>query len=101
MSDQRNFKGMIEYPKEGILSKEILKTSKIDVTLFCMARKSEISEHTSRKEGLVFVLEGSGTFNLEGRRLRMEPNVMIHMKRNAVHYLKAKSNVSFVLILFS
>jgi nitric oxide dioxygenase len=101
VSDFADLNGLVEYPKEGILSKYILKSSKVDITLFCMAKSSEISEHTSKKEGLVFVLEGSGTFNLKGKRIRMKPDVIIHMKKSAVHSLKAAKNTSFILFLFS
>ena len=29
---------LIEYPKNGILSKDIVKNNKLNVTLFCMAK---------------------------------------------------------------
>ncbi|MFH1229123.1 MAG: cupin domain-containing protein [Candidatus Aenigmatarchaeota archaeon] len=101
MENSRNIKNMIEYPKEGILSKELFKTSKVDMTLFCMSRGSEMSKHTSTKEGLIIVLEGNGMFNLQGERIAMRPGISIRMKKNAVHSLKAKENTSFVLILFA
>ena len=52
----KNIKEMIEYPKEGILSKEILKNENQDVSLFCIAKRSEIGEHTSAKQGFVYVI---------------------------------------------
>jgi len=96
----KNIKDMIEYPKEGILSKEIIKNGKTDVSLFCMAASSEISGHTSTKKGFVYVLEGGGVFNLKGKNIKMLPGVFIHMKENMVHSLKAKENTSFMLILY-
>lgn len=95
----KNLKELIEYPREGILSKEIIK-NKLNVTLFCMAEGTEISEHTSTKEGFVFVLEGKGVFNLEGEDIEMLPGVFISMKKNAVHSLKAEENTAFLLVLF-
>lgn len=100
MDNYKNVKEMIEYPKEGILSKEVLKTEKFDSTLFIMAKSAELSEHTSTKEGIVHVLEGRGVFVLEGKEIKMAPGVFIYMKENAVHSLKAKENTAFVLILF-
>ncbi len=96
----RNIKDLIEYPKSGILSKALVKTNKINVTLFCMVKGTELGEHTSTKHGFVFVLEGEGIFNLEGKDIKMQPDVLISMKRNAVHSLKARKNMSFVLILY-
>lgn len=96
----KNFNKLIEYPKSGVLSKVLYKTDKIDVTLFCLAKGTEISEHTSTKKGLVLVLEGRGTFILLGEKIKMLPGVMIFMKKNAVHSLKSSDNTTFILILY-
>ena len=95
----KNILEMIEYPKQGILSKEIFKNGEIDCTLFCMASGTEISEHTSTKQGIVYVIEGEGVFNLQGRNIEMKESILIYMEENAVHSLKAKENTSFLLIL--
>jgi len=94
-----NIKDLIEYPNKGIVSKEIIKTDKIDATLFCMAKETAISEHTSTKEGTVYVLDGKGAFTLAGEDIVMAPGVFISMKNNAVHSIKAEENTSFILIL--
>ncbi len=96
-----NVKKLIGYSEKGIISKEIFKTDKINVTLFCLAENTSISGHTSTKEGIVFVLEGSGTFNLEGEDIAMAPGVFISMKNNAAHSIKVKENTAFILILTS
>jgi nitric oxide dioxygenase len=95
----KNIKELIEYPKEGILSKEIVKGEKQDVGLFCMAKGTEIDKHTSTKQGFVYVLEGKGIFNLEGEDIEMKEGVFIQMKENAVHSLMAEENTSFILSL--
>ena len=95
----KNIKDLIEYPKQGILSKEIIKNEKIDVTLFCMAKGTEIGEHTSTKQGFVYVLEGKGVFNLEEKDIKMQEGVFIFMNENAKHSLKAEENTSFLLLL--
>ena len=95
----KNIQDHIEYPNEGILSKEIFKTDMMDVSLFNMAKGTEMSEHTSTKEGFVYVLEGKGTFNLEGKNIKMEKGVIIYMKKNAIHSLKSEENTCFILAL--
>ena len=95
----KNINEMIEYPKEGVLSKVIIKDKKLNVTLFCMAKNTDISKHTSTKAGTIYVIEGNGVFNLEGKNIIMKHGVLIHMKENAVHSLKAKENTSFLLTL--
>jgi nitric oxide dioxygenase len=97
----QNLYQRIEYPKNGVLSKVIIKSDNLDSTLFCMASRTEISEHTSTKNGLVLVLEGEGLFNLKGKDIIMKPGVLIYMEKNAAHSLKAMKNTSFLLVLFN
>lgn len=92
---------LIAYSDGGIMSKTVEKTEKMDVTLFCMAKGTDISEHTSRKQGSVYVVEGDGIFNLEGKDIRMLPGTFIYMKEDAVHFIKASENTSFLLSLVS
>lgn len=92
---------LIEYPQKGILSKVVVKNNKLDVTLFCMAEGTEISEHTSTKQGFVYIIEGEGNFNLQGEDIKMAPGVFIFMEENNVHSLRADKNTSFILSLVS
>jgi nitric oxide dioxygenase len=94
-----NINNKIEYPSEGVLSKVINKTEKNNLTLFCMSSGTEISTHTSTKEGFVYVLEGKGTFVLNGKEIPMEPGALIFMDKNAPHSLNAKENTAFLLSL--
>ncbi len=95
----KNILELIEYPKEGIISKELVSSQKLDATLFCMAQKTKISEHTSTKQGFVYVLEGDGLFILEGKKIKMRPGTFIYMEKNAVHALEAYKNTAFLLTL--
>jgi len=97
----KNITELIEYPTEGILSKDITKNDRLDVTLFCMAAGKEISEHTSTKLGYVHVLEGKGTFRLKGEDIVMMPGTFIYMEENAIHSLKAEENTAFLLVLIA
>jgi len=94
-----NINELIEYPEQGIVSKSIIKNSKIEITLFCMTAGTDISEHTSTRQGIVYVLEGNGTFNLEDKKIKMEKGMIINMQSNAKHSLKAEENTSFLLML--
>ena len=64
-----------------------------------MAAGTDIGDHTSTKEGFVYVIEGKGTFVLHGEEIEMLPGVIIFMKENAPHSLKAEENTSFLLSL--
>jgi len=97
----KNLKKLIAYSKNGILSKVISKTEKLDITLFCMAEGTEISEHTSTKQGFVYVIEGKGIFNLAEKDIKMSAGAFIKLDKNMVHSLKAEQNTSFLLSLVS
>ncbi len=94
-----NLKDKMDYSESGVLSKVINKTDGNNLTLFCMSSGTDISEHTSTKSGFVYVIEGNGTFVLEGEEIQMLPGVIIFMDANAKHSLKAEENTSFLLCL--
>ncbi len=96
-----NLKEQIEYATNGVLSKVISKTEKNNLTLFSMAAGTDIGDHTSTKEGFVYVIEGKGTFVLNGEEIAMEPGKIIFMNKDAPHSLKAEENTSFLLSLYN
>jgi len=99
MNNWKDIDELIEYPQEGILSKEILKNEKVNITLFCLAKGAELTEHTSTKAGQVFVLEGEGIFILAGEKIKMRKGVFIALPAAARHSLKAEDNTAFILFL--
>jgi|SRR3989344_6667663 len=95
----KDLKQSIKYRENSIISKSILRTNKLDITLFCMAAGTEISEHTSTKKGFVYILEGEGVFYLEKEKIEMKPQIIIFLEENNLHSLKAKKDTSFILVL--
>ena len=94
-------KNHIEYSALGIISKVIIKDDVCQYSLFCLAAKTEIAEHTSTRNATIYVIEGNGTLTLNGKTIPLEPGQFIFMPANAPHALSAVSNLSFVLILSS
>lgn len=95
----KDLEKMMEFPKEGIFSKVLVKTDISNHTLMCLAKGSDISEHTSTREAAVTVLKGRGTFVLNGREIKMKPGVFIFMPSNAPHSLSAKEDLVILLSL--
>jgi quercetin dioxygenase-like cupin family protein len=91
----------IEYPDSGVLSKVIWKNKLCQYSLFCLAAKTEISEHTSTRHATVQVIEGTGSLTLNGEKIALSPGVFIFMEANAPHALEADANLAFVLTLSS
>lgn len=101
MDKWKNVISMISYSDGGITSKVVYSTSESNVTLFCMGKGTEMTEHTSTRDGVTLVLDGCGIFNLAGQEIKMVPGVAIFMDKNTVHSLKAIKNTSFILSLHS
>jgi len=90
---------MMEFPKEGVFSKVIAKGDLSNHTLMCLARGTDITEHTSTREAVVTVLKGKGTFYLKGEKISMEPGIFIFIPKNAPHALSANEDLAFLLSL--
>ncbi|MDD5496361.1 MAG: cupin domain-containing protein [Candidatus Omnitrophica bacterium] len=95
----RNLFEMMEFPKEGVFSKVLVKGEASNHTLMCLAKGTDISEHTSTREASVTVLKGKGTFVLNGKRIKMAPGVFIFMPKNTPHSLKASEDSAILLSL--
>jgi quercetin dioxygenase-like cupin family protein len=89
---------LITYAEGGIFSK-VITSGKMNVTLFCMAAGTDISEHTTTKEGFVYVIEGRGVFHINGEDVAMRPGAFIAVPNNAKHSLRAEENTAFLLSL--
>jgi quercetin dioxygenase-like cupin family protein len=96
----KNIHKLINYSDGGVLSKVIFNDDKINITLFCMAKNTTMSEHTASRNGVIYVIEGKGTFTLEGEDIDMIPGSMILMNKDMRHALKADQNTSFILYLY-
>ena len=95
----KNLDALMEFPKEGIFSTVLAKGEMSNHTLMCLRKGTDISEHTSTREGTVTCLRGKGAFVLDGRPIKMTPGVFIFMPRKAPHSLKADEDFAILLSL--
>ena len=94
-----NLEEMMEFPREGIFSKVLVKTDISNHTLLCLAKGTDMSEHTSTREAAVTVLKGKGTFILKSKKIKMKPGVFIFMPKDAPHSLSADEDLAILLSL--
>ena len=95
----KNLEDLMEFPKEGIFSTVLAKGEISNHTLMCLRKGTDISEHTSTREGVVTVLKGRGVFVLNGEKITLKPGVFIFMPKNAPHSLKAGEDLAILLSL--
>ena len=65
-SEKFNFAGRVEYSSDGIVSKQIIKKTGGNITLFAFDKGQELSEHSAPFDALVQVLEGTGEIIIDG-----------------------------------
>jgi len=90
---------VMEFPREGVFSMVVVKTPTVNHTLMCLAKGTDISEHTSTREAAVTVLKGKGTFILAGKKIAMKPGVFIFIPKDAPHSLRASEDLAILLSL--
>ncbi|HTL46938.1 MAG TPA: cupin domain-containing protein [Verrucomicrobiae bacterium] len=90
----------IQFREGGIYSKVLAHGKHFSCTLMCLAKGTGMDEHSTPRAGVLHVIQGRGSFALEGTALRMEPGTIICMKASAPHALTAEENVAFLLYLY-
>ncbi len=90
---------LMQFPKEGVFSTVLAKSDSYNYTLMCLAKGSDIDEHTSTKTGVVQVLKGKGVFKLFDEEIEMKEGVFIFMPKDAPHSLKAEEDLAILLCL--
>jgi quercetin dioxygenase-like cupin family protein len=90
---------LIQFPKEGIFSKVLAKSKHYNYTLMCLAKGTDIDEHTSTKAGAVQVISGRGKFTLFDKTIELKPGIFIFMPANAPHSLAAEEDMAILLCL--
>ncbi len=95
-----DIEGMIEFAKDGIVSKSILKASDKEVSLFCMSTGQMLSSHTSNYPAIIQVLKGKGEITLAKKRYQAKINDWFYMPANLPHAVLSTDNMVFVLTLF-
>lgn len=95
-----DLEGMIEFPRDGIVSKTVLKKAGKDVTLFCMSAGQLMSSHTSSYPAIIHVLQGKGEVTLANKKYEAKPNAWFYMPAGLSHAIRAQQNQVFLLTLF-
>jgi len=65
-----NLEDMMEFARDGIVSKTVLKTGDKEVSLFCMSAGQSLSSHTSSYPAIIHVLRGKGDVTLAKKNTR-------------------------------
>ena len=84
-----NLKRLVDYSVGAVVSRTLLKKETGNITLFSFDKGQGLSEHTSPFDAVVEVVEGEGTFIIDGVLQTVKAGEMIIMPANIPHDVQA------------
>lgn len=95
----KNLEDMIEFAKNGIVSKTVAEVKGNEISLFCMATGQSLSTHSASFPAVIHVLQGKGEITLGKEVYEANPNSWFSLPKNLPHAVKATENLVFLLTL--
>lgn len=89
----------IEYQKDTVVSKQLIKKDTGTVTLFAFSEGEGLSEHTAPFDALVQVLEGEAEVTIANKTYKVKQGEMIIMPAHRPHALQASRNFKMLLTM--
>lgn len=90
---------LVSYQEGSVVSRQIIKQNKGNLTLFAFDERQGLSEHTSPFDALVHVLEGEAEIVISGKPLRVKAGEMVLMPANQPHGLTAVTRFKMLLTM--
>jgi quercetin dioxygenase-like cupin family protein len=88
----------IEYSREGIISRQIVRNNAGNVTLFSFDEGQSLSEHTISFDQIIQILEGEANVIIAGKENILTAGEAVIMPANEPHALKAVRKFKMILI---
>lgn len=92
--------GMIEFARDGIVSKTVIDEACAKVILFCMEKGQSLSEHTASMPATIQIIQGCASVLMGEERLAAEPGSFYYMPARLNHAIDATDDMVFLLTLF-
>ena len=92
-----NFQDKVDYSPGGIVSKQVIKTEKGNVSLFAFDKGEGLSEHTAPFDAMIQVIDGEARITIGGVDFKVSSGNTIIMPANISHAVYAL--VKFKMIL--
>lgn len=87
----------VENVAHGIVSRAVLTTPSLRITLFHFAAGQELSEHTSKARALAQILTGTCEFTVGPVKNVLKPGDLLHLPPGAPHSVHAPEAFSMLL----
>lgn len=94
-----SFNEIITYADKAVVSKQILKQQKGNITLFAFDKGQELTEHKTPFDALVNIIDGKADIIIDGKSNVLKAGESIIMPANIPHALKATEKFKMVLTM--
>ena len=88
-----------EITADTVISRNLHKDSKMDVTLFGFAAGQELTEHRSPYAAIIQIIQGEAHITLDKEEVKAEAGSWIFMPPNLPHSLRTTSKMVMLLTL--
>ncbi len=92
-------KESINYADKSIVSRQIIKKSTGNITLFAFDENEGLSEHSAPFDAFVQILEGKAEIKIGGKAHLLKEGEYIIMPANIPHAVKAISHFKMMLVM--
>jgi quercetin dioxygenase-like cupin family protein len=94
-----NLSELITYQSGSVVSRQLIKKSSGNVTLFAFDKGEGLSEHTAPFDALVYILDGNAEVIISGQSHKLKAGEMIIMPAKQPHALKATEKFKMMLVM--
>ena len=90
---------IVDYQKEAVVSKTLIKKDRGTVTVFAFDKEQGLSEHTAPFDAMVQVIDGKAEIKIGGKSNIVADGELIIMPANIPHALKAIERFKMILTM--
>lgn len=94
-----NMASLVEYAKDAIVSKTLIKKETGTVTLFAFDKGQGLSEHTAPFNAMVHIMDGDAVIIIDGNEHMLSNGEFIIMPANIPHSVDARSQFKMLLTM--
>lgn len=94
-----NFAEKVDYSPEGIVSKQVIKKEKCNITLFAFDKGQQLSEHSAPFDAMVQVLDGQAEILINRVPYKLKAGEAIIMPANIPHAVNAVEKFKMLLTM--
>jgi len=90
---------LVQYQKESVVSRTLIKRDKGTVTLFAFDKENALSEHTAPFDALLHVLDGEAEIRIDNEPYRVRAGEAIVLPANHPHAVRAITAFKMILTM--